>query len=59
MYIFTAREEGKQTHVEIRMKLLRPKPLWFARIIVKMMFAKEKPFLTWFESIKHLMETNS
>ena len=27
--------------------------------IVKMMVAKEKPFLTWFESIKYLMETNS
>ena len=59
MYIFTAREEGKQTHVEIRMKLFRPRPLWVARIVVKMMFAKEKPFLTWFENIKHLMETNS
>ncbi len=39
--------------------VFRPKPLWLARIMVRMMFAREKPYLTWFESIKHLMGTNS
>ncbi len=59
MYIFTPLDDGHRTHVELRMKLFRPKPLWLARIMVKMMFAREKPYLTWFESIKHLMGINS
>jgi hypothetical protein len=58
MYIFTPLDHGQRTRVEIRMKLFKPTPLWLSRIIVKLQFAKEKPYLTWFESIQRLMETN-
>ena len=59
MYLFTPLDDGERTRVEIRLKLYRPSPLWLSRIMVKMEFARAKPYQHWFESIKQLMETNS
>ena len=59
MYLFTPLDDGERTRVEIRLKLYKPSPLWLSRIMVKMEFAREKPYQHWFESIKQLMETNS
>ena len=59
MYLFTPLDDSERTRVEIRLKLYKPSPLWLSRIMVKMEFAREKPYQHWFESIKQLMETNS
>ena len=59
IYLFTPLDDGERTRVEIRLKLYKPSPLWLSRIMVKMEFAREKPYQHWFESIKQLMETNS
>jgi hypothetical protein len=57
MYLFTPLDNGQRTRVELRLRLLKPEPLWFSRMMVKIQFAMEKPYLHWFESIKQLMET--
>jgi len=59
MYIFTPLDEGRRTHVEMRMRLFNPAPLWLTRLIVKVQFAIEKPYHGWFASIAHLIDTES
>ena len=56
MYLFTPLDDSERTRVEIRLKLYKPSPLWLSRIMVKMEFARDKPYQHWFESIKQLME---
>ncbi|NOT04188.1 MAG: DUF2652 domain-containing protein [Anaerolineales bacterium] len=59
MYLFTPLDDGERTRVEIRLKLYKPSPLWLSRIMVKMEFARDKPYQHWFESIKQLMEAGT
>ncbi len=59
MYLFTPLDDSERTRVEIRLKLYKPSPLWLSRIMVKMEFAREKPYQHWFESIKQLMEAGT
>lgn len=56
MFILTPFDAGHCTHVEIRLKLLEPGPLWLTRRLVQAQFAREEPYLHWFESIRRLME---
>ncbi len=59
MYLLSPLEDGKRTHVELRLKLLSPKPLWMGRIFMKLMFAKQKPFEHWFSTVNELIKTKA
>jgi hypothetical protein len=59
MYIFTPLEDGEKTHLELRMKLFNPKPLWLSRLMVKAQFAKDNPYLWWFKTIENLMKSGN
>jgi hypothetical protein len=55
MYIFSTPEGEARTHVEVRMKVYRPQPLWFSRLMLKTQFTLNDPYLAWFKSIENLM----
>jgi len=56
MYIFHSTNSGQNTRVELRMKILKPPPLWLSRQMVKIQFFFTNPYLDWFKTIKQLME---
>lgn len=53
--IFTSTNESKHTHVEVRVKLFKPKPLFITRVMVKMQFNKQNPYLMWFSAVDKLL----
>ena len=55
MYLLTPIENGQGTQVEVRVKLAKPKPLWLARMVMKIQFARENPYLIWFEGTRKLL----
>jgi hypothetical protein len=56
MMLFTALEDGTRTHVEARIKMLKPSPAFIARIMVQMEFRKKNPYKLWFGKIEELLE---
>ena len=46
---------GNRTGIEVRMQMRKPKPLFVSRLMLKMQFAKENPYLKWFERIAELL----
>ncbi len=54
MILFTALDENR-TRVETRMKMLRPKPLVLARLMLKMQFRKENLYIKWYDRISELL----
>lgn len=60
MLVFEALDEGRRTKLEVRIKMLKPKPVFLARFMVKMEFRKKNPYKMWFGIIEELLaETNS
>lgn len=57
MYLLSPKDD-RQTHVEMRLKLFSPKPLWLGRIFIKLMFARGKPFEHWFDTVNQLIKTS-
>lgn len=55
MMIFTSLNDNQSTKVECRVKLLKPIPLFVTRVIMKMQFKKENPYLMWFKQIDKLL----
>jgi len=58
MYLLSPLGDGGRTHLELRIKLFSPKPLWLGRIFMKLMFAKEKPFEHWFNTTNEMIKAN-
>jgi len=56
MTLFTSLDEGGRTRVETRIKMLKPAPLFIARLMVKMEFRKTNPYKMWFSRIEELLE---
>jgi hypothetical protein len=56
MYLLTPIENGQRTRVEVRVRLFKPEPLWLGRIMMKIQFARENPYLIWFEGTQKLLE---
>ncbi|MBC7876797.1 MAG: DUF2652 domain-containing protein [Anaerolineales bacterium] len=56
MTLFTPLDEGRRTHVESRIKLVKPVPLFIARIFAKMQFRKMNPYKMWFSKIEKLLK---
>lgn len=56
MMIFTSSPDNLSTKVEVRLKLLKPQPLFFTRMMAKMQFKKENPYLIWFSAINNFLE---
>lgn len=56
MTLFTSLDEGRRTHVETRLKLFKPAPLFISRIMIKMEFKKMNPYKMWFNKIEALIE---
>ncbi len=54
--LFTPLEEGTRTHVESRIQMLKPVPIFIARIMVKMEFRKMNPYKMWFRKIEELLK---
>jgi hypothetical protein len=45
----------QRTKVEARVKLMKPQPILITRMIAKMQFKKENPYLMWFAKIDELL----
>jgi len=56
MTLFTPLDGGEHTRVETRIKMLKPKPVFIARIMLKMEFRKMNPYKMWFSKIEELLE---
>jgi hypothetical protein len=56
MTIFRPLDDGRRTHVELRMKILKPSPLWLTRLMVKLEFTRASPYLYWYKRVQNLME---
>ena len=54
MLLFTPLGENR-TRVEVRLKILKPKPLFIARMMIKREFSKENPYLKWFGRIEKIL----
>lgn len=55
MLVFEDLDEGKGTKLEARVKMLKPKPLLLARLMVKMEFRKKNPYKMWFDEIDKIL----
>jgi hypothetical protein len=55
MYSFSPIDQGKRTHLEVRIKMIKPWPVFLARMMVKMQFKKEDPYQVWFKEIDRLV----
>jgi hypothetical protein len=53
--IFTSLNNNTNSQVEVRVKLLKPKPLFIMRPIMKGRFNKENPYIVWFSEIAKLL----
>lgn len=54
MTLFTTLDENR-TRIESRMQMKKPKPLFVARLMLKMQFSKENPYLVWYKRIDELL----
>jgi hypothetical protein len=52
MMCFFPLDDGKRTKFEIRIKMLKPKPVFIAQLMVKMQFRKQNPYYAWFKDIE-------
>lgn len=56
MTLFTPLDDGNRTRVETRLKMVKPKPVFIARFMVKREFGKMNPYEMWFSKIDELLE---
>lgn len=56
MMLFTSSDNGRRTHVETRVKIYKPAPLFIARFMIKREFRKMNPYKMWFSKIEELLE---
>ena len=54
--LFTPLDEGRRTSVESRIQMLKPFPVFIARMMVKMEFKKANPYKMWFNKIEELLK---
>lgn len=52
--LFTALDKNR-TRVEVRIQMQKPKPLFIARLMLKMQFGKANPYTQWFDRINELL----
>ena len=59
MTLFTSLDKGGRTRVETRIRMLKPNPLFIARMMIKMEFGRNNPYKLWFSRIDELMKKES